>query len=126
MAAAAAVLALGALLQAAGAPQEHPPEAEPATHLLTGELAKVDLAQRLVILKVGDRDAREVAVAVDADTQVVSRGRVLRLGDLRAGDAARVLCVDKGGRHRARVVKTGTARHAVPAPGPRPPQGGPG
>jgi hypothetical protein len=120
MAVGAAVLVLGAVLQAPEAPRERPPDVDQATHLLAGELAKVDLAQRVVTLKVGEKDAREVSVSVDPETQLVSRGRVLRLEDLRPGDPARVLCVDKEGRHRARVVKTGTTRHAVPAPGPRP------
>jgi hypothetical protein len=100
----AAVLAIGLLLQ--------PPEASVA-HVLTGELSRVDLGERVVILKVGDKSPKEIEVAVDGETRIVSRGRVLRLEDLRPGDPAKILCVDQGRRHRARVLKTGASRYAV-------------
>jgi hypothetical protein len=108
MSVAVAILAIGALLQ--------PGEQAPATHLLVGELTRVDLGERLVALKVGDKAPREVEVALDGETRIVSRGRVLRLEELRAGDPAKVLCVDEGRRHRARVLKTGASRYAAPAP----------
>lgn len=112
MALATAALALGLALQAPAAPREH---------LITGELVKVDLVRRAVALKVTEKDAsREVGVAVGPETRIVSRGRTLRLEDLRTGDPAKVLCVDKDGRHQARVLKTGASRYAVGGAGPRP------
>lgn len=115
----AAALAVGALLQASPAPRE-PPASGSAERLLVGELTKIDLGQRVVALRVGDKDPQEIEIVVDPETRIVSRGRVLRLEDLRPGDPAKVLCVDKGGRHRARVLKTGASRYAASVPSPRP------
>jgi hypothetical protein len=104
MALAAAVLAIGALL-----------EAVPVGCVVTGELSRLDPGGRRLTLKAGPKETREFDFAVDAETRIVSRGRTLRLEDLRAGDPVTVLCVQQGGGRRARVVKAGASRYAVPS-----------
>jgi hypothetical protein len=103
MAMTAAALAFAGLLQAG-----------PGTCLVTGELSRLDLGSRRVTVKSDRKDAGEVDFAVDAETRIVSRGRVLRLTDLRAGEPVTVVCVEQGGGRRARVVKAGASRYAAP------------
>ena len=88
--------------------------------VMAGELTRVDLARRTVSIKTEDRDGREVDAATGPDTRVVSRGRALRLEDLRPGDRVVLALGDEGGRHLARVVKV-VGRVALPAPSPSTP-----
>ena len=103
--------------------------AEPVTpapsRVVTGELTRVDLARRSVSVKPDARDAaradgadaREVEAAVGPETRFVSRGRAVRLEDLRPGDRVVLVVSDEGGRRLARVVKV-VGRAALPAPSP--------
>jgi hypothetical protein len=103
--------------------------AEPATPALSrvvaGELTRVDLGRRSVSVKPDARDAargesgdaRELEAAVGPETRFVSRGRAVRLEDLRPGDRVVLVVSDEGGRRLARVVKV-VGRTALPAPSP--------
>ena len=76
----------------------------PASHVLMGELAHVALGG-VVIVKEPGPPAREIRVRTDASTIMTSRGRALRLADLRPGERIIVLCADTDGVHRARRIK---------------------
>lgn len=79
---------------------------EPTTHVLDGELARILMRRNAVVVKAGR--AREVEVRLAASTLVSSRGRLLRLADLRPGERIMVLCADDaGGVHRAQRIKIG-------------------
>jgi hypothetical protein len=118
------MLALGA---AAGAAQAAPPPSPAVARVIVGELTRVDLGRRSVSVKTENRDAgrtegreaRELETATGPDTRFVSKGRALRLEDLRPGDRVVLLVSDEGGRRRARVVKV-VGRVALPAPSPTP------
>jgi hypothetical protein len=81
--------------------------------VVTGELTRVDLGRRSVSVKPEARDearsdggdAREVEAAIGPGTRLVSRGRALRLEDLRPGDRVVLVVGEEGGRRLARVVK---------------------
>jgi hypothetical protein len=94
--------------------------AEPPAPLLArvtaGELTRVDLARRSVSIKMEGRDGREVDAATGPDTRFISRGRALRLEDLRPGDRVVLVIGDEGGRRLARVVKV-VGRVALAGPG---------
>ena len=107
------------------------PASAPATRVVSGELTRVDLARRSVWVKVDARDgakaesreAREQDAAIGPDTRLISRGRPVRLEDLRPGDRVVLVVGDEGGRRVAHVVKV-VGRTALPAPPPvvtRPP-----
>ncbi|HUG53924.1 MAG TPA: hypothetical protein VMR21_09990 [Vicinamibacteria bacterium] len=117
--AAAALVAGTAAVAAAGEPSP-PPAAR--THLVPGELARVDLARRSIVVKTAKDEAgevRELEAWTGADTRLIARGRVLRLEDLRPGDRVLLTCADVAGRHEARTVKV-VARIAIPTPPPSP------
>ena len=59
-------------------------------------------------------------MATGPDTRLVSRGRAVRLEDLRPGDRVLLVAGDEGGRRLARVVKV-VGRVALPAPSPSAP-----
>ena len=104
------MLALSAAAGAAWAAE--PPSPAPA-RVVTGELTRVDLGRRSVSVKPEARDeartdggdAREVDAAIGPDTRLVSRGRALRLEDLRPGDRVVLVVGEERGRRLARVVK---------------------
>jgi hypothetical protein len=104
------MFALSAVAGAAWAAE--PPSPAPA-RVVTGELTRVDLGRRSLSIKPEVReaartdgaDAREVDAAIGPDTRVVSRGRALRLEDLRPGDRVVLVVGEEGGRRLARVVK---------------------
>jgi len=78
------------------------------THLLVGELVRVSLPRRAVGVKLVGPPAREIEVRVGPDTLMSSRGRPLRLADLRTGERIMVACADDaGGVHRAQRIKVG-------------------
>ena len=90
--------------------------------VMAGELTRVDLARRSVSIKTEGRDGREVDAATGPDTRFISRGRALRLEDLRPGDRVVLALGDEGGRRLARVVKVvGRVALASPSPVPLPP-----
>jgi len=100
-----------ALFTAAGAAWAAEPP--PPARMVTGELTRVDLARRSVAVKPEARDAaradggdaREVEATIGPDTRLVSRGRAVRLEDLRPGDRVVLVVGEEGGRRQARVVK---------------------
>ena len=107
---------------AAGAAWAADRASAPPARLVSGELTRIDLGRRSVWVKVDARDdakaeGREVDAAIGPDTRLVSRGRPVRLEDLRPGDRVVVLVGDEGGRRLARVVKV-VGRTALPAPPP--------
>ena len=63
------------------------------------------------------RDVRELQATTGPETRIVSRGRTVRLEDLRPGDRLVLVVGDEGGRTVARVVKV-VGRVALPAPSP--------
>jgi hypothetical protein len=80
----------------------------PAAHLVAGELVRVNLARRSVSVKVVGPPPREIEVRVGPDTVVSSRGRPLRLADLRTGERIMASCIDDAyGVHRAQRIKLG-------------------
>ena len=114
-----------ALFLAAGAAGAAEPASPAAARVVTGELVRVDLGRRSVFVKVEARDAaktdvrdvRELQATTGPETRIVSRGRTVRLEDLRPGDRLVLVVGDEGGRTVARVVKV-VGRVALPAPSP--------
>ena len=112
-------------LPGTGAPWAADPASAPATRVVSGELTRVDLARRSVWVKADVRDgakaesreAREQDAAIGPDTRLISRGRPVRLEDLRPGDRVVLVVGDEGGRRVAHVVKV-VGRTALPAPPP--------
>ena len=102
-----------ALFTAAGAAWAAEPPSPAPARVVTGELTRVDLGRRSVAVKPEARDAvrsdgadaREVEAAIGPDTRLVSRGRAVRLEDLRPGDRVVLVFGEAGGRRQARVVK---------------------
>jgi hypothetical protein len=114
-----------ALFVAAGAAGGAEPASPAAARVVTGELTRIDLGRRSVFVKVDARDAakadvrdvRELQANTGPETRFVSRGRTVRLEDLRPGDRVVLVVGDEGGRTVARVVKV-VGRAALPAPSP--------
>jgi hypothetical protein len=95
---------------AAGAP------ASGEAHVHAGELARIDLGAGAVVVKEAGPPVREAVSRVGDSTVISSRGRPLRLPDLRPGERVMVLCaVDAAGVHRASRIKIG----GRPSPPPR-------
>ena len=80
---------------------------------IAGELTRVDLTRRSVSVKTDGREPRELEASTGAETRIVSRGRAVRLEDLRPGDRVLVATGDEAGRRLARVVKV-VGRVALP------------
>lgn len=108
-----AALALAVVARTAGTAEAPAPPAR----VMTGELTRVDLGRRSVSVKTEGRDAPEVDAATGPDTRIVSRGRAVRLEDLRPGDRVVLVAGGESGRYLARVVKV-VGRVALPAPSP--------
>ena len=110
-------------LTGTGAAWAADPASTPAARVISGELTRVDLGRRAVWVKsearegakAESREARELDAAIGPDTRLVSRGRAVRLEDLRPGDRVVLVVGDEGGRRLARVVKV-VGRAALPAP----------
>lgn len=82
--------------------------ADVASHVLVGELVRVSLPRSSVGVKLVGPPAREIEVRVGPGTVMSSRGRPLRLADLRTGERIMVACTDDaGGVHRAQRIKLG-------------------
>jgi hypothetical protein len=113
------------LAMAAGAAWAAEPASAAAARVVTGELTRVDLGRRSVFVKMEARDGaktdvrdvRELQATTGLDTRFVSRGRTVRLEDLRPGDRVVLVVGDEDGRTLARVVKV-VGRVALPAPSP--------
>ncbi len=76
-------------------------------HVHAGELARIELGGAVVVREPGP-PPRESASRVGDATVVTSRGRPLRLPDLRPGERIMVLCAtDAAGVHRAARIKIG-------------------
>ena len=127
-----------ALLAAVSGASAAEPARPPAARLLTGELTRVDLGRRSLSVKTDSlktdardavrteaRDPRELDAAIGPETRLVSRGRALRLEDLRPGDRVVVLVAEDDGRRLARVVKV-VGRAVLPPPSPSAPPAAPG
>ena len=82
--------------------------ADAAPHVHAGELVRVSLPRSSVGVKLVGPPAREIEVRVGPGTVLSSRGRPLRLPDLRTGERIMVACTDDaGGVHRAQRIKLG-------------------
>lgn len=91
------------------------------SHLVVGEAVRVDLGRRSLVVRVAGGEPREMEFAIDDATRFASAGRAIRLDDVRPGDRVVVSCSDgEGGRHLARLVRSGGSRAAVPTPSPTP------
>lgn len=87
------------------------------SHLVAGELVRIDLGRRVLTLKTAEAPPREIEVAVEGTTRIRAGGRAVRLEDLRTGERALVSCTDgEPGRHAARWIKIGPSRYAAPSP----------
>ena len=83
--------------------------------LIEGELLRVDLGKRLLVVRPSSGDPREVDVKVEEATAISAVGRTLRLDELKTGDRVVVACEGQGGEPcRARRVRSGPVRHGVP------------
>jgi hypothetical protein len=88
------------------APRAAAPDA--TSHVVVGELVRVSLPRSSVGVKLAGPPAREIEMRVGPGTVLSSRGRPLRLADLRTGERIMVACTDDaGGVHRARRIKLG-------------------
>lgn len=85
---------------------------DPAPYVLAGELVQVNLARSAVTVKLAGSPPRDVEVRVDPGTVLSSRGRGLRLADLRTGERILAACADDGSgvRHAQRIKLGGKAR----------------
>jgi hypothetical protein len=120
---AAVGLAVFALLPRLGAAPVRAQEEGPSrarTHLVTGELARLDLGRRVLVVKVKPTEGApyELEVQTDEGTRISSRGRALALSEMHPGERVLVSCSDEGPRHRALLVKMGTPRKS-PLPQPK-------
>src|SRR3989304_9088977 len=93
---------------------------EPPTRTLAGELVAVSLQRSQVALKVPATDPgqfREHEVTLTPQTRITSRGRALRIEDLRAGESGVAVCTtDAKGRLQAVTLKLGPSAYAAPTP----------
>jgi hypothetical protein len=123
------LLAVPTLQQPVGTPAPAPETSsvKARSHLFMGEVARVDLRGRVLVVKTGDAPTTEVEVAVDDRTRITSGGRVSAFDEIRAGDRVSVSCTDDlAGGHRARLVVIRAGRLSSPrltrsaSPGPAP------
>jgi len=104
------------LAASAGAPGHAAALGSPTDRLVTGELIRVDLGKRMLVLRPSGGPAREVDVTVDAATAITASGRILGLEDLKTGERIVVSCHGAAsGSCRARRVRAGPARYVAPA-----------
>jgi hypothetical protein len=86
-----------------------------ADRLIEGELLRVDLGKRLVVVRPSSGDPREVDVKVEEATTISAAGRTLRLDELKTGERVVVACEGQGAEPcHARRVRSGPLRHGVP------------
>lgn len=86
-----------------------------ADRLVEGELVRVDLGKRLLVVRPSSGGPVEVDVKVDEATALSAWGRSLRLDELKTGERVVVACRgEDGGSCTARRVRAGPSRYAVP------------
>ena len=79
--------------------------------VVAGELASISVARGTVTVKVAGTPPREIDVRVDPGTAISSRGRPLRLVDLRPGERITAACADDtAGVPHAQRIKLGGKR----------------
>ena len=85
-----------------------------AERLIEGELVRVDVGKRIVIVRPSRSPAHEMDVAVEAGTTITTAGRTVALEELKALERIAVLCDDPGFEPcRAKRIAVGPARHAA-------------
>lgn len=90
-----------------------------ADRLIEGELFRVDLDKRILVLRPAKDPAREMDVAVNAATVLTASGRAVALEDLKPQERIAVSCDGTvPGSCRATRVRAGPTRHAVGPAGP--------
>jgi hypothetical protein len=91
-----------------------------ADRLIEGELVRVDLVKRTLVVRPSSGPPLEVDVKVEAATAISASGRSLRLDELKTGERVVVACAaaDAAGCRAVRV-RTGPLRYAAP-PSPAP------
>jgi hypothetical protein len=67
-------------------------QAAAADRLLEGELVRVNLDKRILVLRPAGSPAREVEVAVDAAATITASGRALALEELKPVERIAVVC----------------------------------
>jgi hypothetical protein len=78
---------------------------------VVGELVRVSLPRGAVGVKLVGPPPREIEIRVRPATVISSRGRPLRLADLRPGERITVACTDDdAGVHNAQRIKLGGKR----------------
>jgi hypothetical protein len=86
-----------------------------ADRRIEGELVRVDLGKRLLVVRPSSGAPREVDVKVEAATAISASGRSLRLDELKTGERVVVACQGEDvASCRARRVRAGPSRYAVP------------
>ena len=94
-------------------------QAAAADRLIEGELIRVDLGRRRLVLRPAGNPAREMDVAVDAATTITASGRVLALEELKPVERIAVSCDGTlSPSCRARRGRAGPARHTPGPAGP--------
>jgi hypothetical protein len=92
-----------------------PAPAAAADRLIEGELVRVDLRTRTLVVRPSSGIAREIDVKVVAATVVSAAGRTVPLEELKTGQRVVVACEDQGAEPcPARRVRAGPRRHGVP------------
>jgi hypothetical protein len=90
-----------------------------ADRLIEGELVRVNLGGRILVLRPAGNPGREVDVAVDAATTITASGRAVAVEELKPVERIAVVCDGTVSPScRARRVRAGPARHAVGPAGP--------
>jgi len=108
-AAGAAVLAAGVAWAAHGAAA--------GERLIEGELVRVDLAKRTLVVRPAGGPPREVDVTADATTAITMSGRSASLEELKPVERIAVSCEGATSAScLARRVRAGPARHGVATP----------
>jgi hypothetical protein len=93
--------------------------ADPADRVVQGELVRVDVGKRTLVVRPVGTSPREVEVTVDTATLITASGRTLGLEDLKTGERVMASCTVVGdGPCRAGRVRAGPGRYAAP-PAPR-------
>jgi hypothetical protein len=86
-----------------------------ADRWIEGELVRVDLGKRMLVVRPSSGAPVEVDVKVDAATVISASGRSLPLEELKPGERVVVACPGEDvASCRARRVRAGPSRHAVP------------
>ena len=89
------------------------------THLVVGEVARLDLQRHRLVVKTAEKEPREIDITVEPATRITALGRVRSLEDVRPGSRVSVTCVDGAdGAHVARLVSL-RAVPATQAPSPK-------